>query len=381
MDLSFGEEQRLMIQAVREFATEQIAPHARDMDAQAALRPEILEGMKALGLFGVQIPATYDGLGLDTITYTALIEELSRACAAVAILLSVHTSVAAYPLTVDGSEEQRQRFLPRLAAGDIAAFCLTEAGAGSDAAAIRTSARRDGDEYVVNGAKLFVTNGAIAQFYLVMARTDPHAQPKHRGISAFMIERGTPGLILGRREQKMGLRASDTMEIIFEDCRVPAANLLGAEGQGLKIALRALDNGRIGVGAQSIGIAQAALDVALAYARERQQFDQPLMRFEAIQWKLADMATQIEAARQLVLHAAWLKDTGRRFTREAAMAKLFASEMATRATHQALQIHGGYGYMKEYAVERLYRDARVMEIYEGTSEMQRLVIARSLLDH
>ncbi|MBD3237224.1 MAG: acyl-CoA dehydrogenase [Candidatus Eisenbacteria bacterium] len=368
-----------MIQAVREFAQGEIAPRAQEMDTHAMIPPEILDGMQQLGLFGVQIAPEYDGLGIDTPTYTAIIEELSRACAGVAILLSVHCSVAAYPLQTYGSEAQRRRFLPRLAAGAIGAFSLSEPNAGSDAASLKTSARREGDTYLLNGTKVFVTNGSLADLFLVMARTDPEAQPAHRGISAFLVERGTPGLEMGRQEEKMGLRASDTMEVFFSDCRVPAANRLGEEGQGFKIALRSLDNGRIGVGAQAIGIAQAALDEALRYARERQQFGRPLVHFQAIQWKLAEMATQIEAARLLVRHAAWLKDQQRPFTGQAAMAKLFASEMSTRVAHQALQIHGGYGYMKEYPVERYYRDARVTEIYEGTSEMQRLVIGRGLL--
>ena len=379
MDLAFNEEQRLMIQVVRDFAQGEIAPRAQEMDTLAMIPAEILEGMAQLGLFGVQIAPEYEGLGIDTVTYTAIIEELARACAGVAILLSVHCSVAAYPLLTFGSEEQRRRFLPRLAGGAIGAFGLSEPNAGSDAASLKTSARRDGDDYILNGTKVFVTNGALAELFLVMARTDPHAEPQHRGISTFLVERGTSGLELGRQEEKMGLRASDTMEVVFEGCRVPAANRLGAEGEGFKIALKSLDNGRIGVGAQAIGVAQAALDEGLRYARERQQFGHPLTHFQAIQWKLAEMVTQIEAARMLVRHAAWLKDQGRPFTQQAAMAKLFASEMGTRVAHQALQIHGGYGYMKEYAVERYYRDARVMEIYEGTSEMQRLVIARALL--
>jgi len=379
VELGFNEEQRLMIQAIRDFAREKIAPRAQEMDEQAVLPPEILEGMKALGLFGIQVPPEHDGLGLDTVTYVAIVEELARACAGVAILLSVHTSVAAYPLLTFGTDEQKRCYLPRLANGAIGAFGLSEPGCGSDAASLRTSARRDGDVYVLNGSKVFVTNGALAELYLVLARTDPDAEPQHRGISAFLVERQTPGLTVGRKEAKMGLRASDTMEIIFEDCRVPVGNRLGDEGVGFRIALNSLDNGRIGVGAQSLGIAQAALDEAVTYAKVRQQFGHPLVHFGAIQSQLADMSTQLEAARMLVRRAAWLKDRGKPFTRAAAMAKLYASEMANRVAHQALQIHGGYGYMKEYAVERYYRDARVMEIYEGTSEMQRLVIARSLL--
>jgi butyryl-CoA dehydrogenase len=379
VNLELNDEQRMIVATMREFAQGEIAPRAREMDERAFLAPEILSQMRELGLFGAQIPEAYGGLGLEAVTYAAIIEELSRACAGVAILLSVHCSVAAYPLSVFGSEAQRRRYLPRLAAGEIGAFCLSEAGAGSDAASLSTSARRDGDDYVINGTKLFVSSGSLASLYLLMARTDPEARPPHRGISAFMVEREAAGLTVGRKEEKMGLRADDTMEIILEDCRVPAANRLGEEGDGFKIAMKSLDSGRIGVGAQAVGIAAAALDEAIAYAKVRTQFGHPLVHFDGIQGKLAMMGTRLEAARMMVRHAAWLKDQGVAYSRQAAMAKLFASEMATFVTHQAMQIHGGYGYMKEYPVERYARDARVTEIYEGTSEMQRLVIARSLL--
>ena len=379
MNLELNDEQRMIVQTMREFAQGEIAPRAREMDERAFIPPEIVAQMKELGLFGAQIPEAYGGLGLDTVTYAAIIEEISRACAGIAILLSVHCSVAAYPLSVFGSEEQRRRFLPRLAAGEIGAFCLSEPGSGSDAASLKTTARRNGDDYVVNGTKVFVSSGSLASLYLLMARTDPGARPLHHGISAFLVERSTPGLSLGRKEEKMGLRADDTMEVILEDCRVPAASRLGEEGTGFKIAMKSLDSGRIGVGAQAVGIAAAALDEAIAYAKVRTQFGHPLVHFDGIQATLAMMGTRLTAARVMVRHAAWLKDQGGPYTREAAMAKLFASEMSTWVTHQALQIHGGYGYMKEYPVERYYRDARVTEIYEGTSEMQRRVIARSLL--
>ena len=369
----------MILEGVRDFARGEIAPRVRQMDAEARIPEEILDQMRALGLFGIQIPEAYEGLGLDTCVYTAIIEELSRACAGLAILLSVHSSVAAYPLMVFGTEDQRRRFLPRLASGEIGAFCLSEPESGSDAASLKTAGRRAGDDYVLTGTKVFVSSGSLARLYLVMARTDPAAEPRHRGISAFLVERGSPGLTIGRKEDKMGMRADDTTEVFLDDCRVPAANRIGAEGQGFLIAMKALDNGRVGVGAQAVGIAQAAFEEARAYAKVRHQFGHPLVHFEAIQGKLAEMATRIEAARLLVRQAAWLKDLGKPFTRQAAMAKLNASETATWVTHQAVQIHGGYGYMKEYAVERYYRDARVTEIYEGTSEMQRLVIARSLL--
>jgi len=379
VELGFDAEQKMIIDGVRDFARGEIAPLAREMDEQARIPEAILEQMRALGLFGIQVPEAYEGLGLDSRVYAAIIEEISSVCAGIGILLSVHSSVAAYPLTAFGTEEQRRRFLPRLAAGEIGAFCLSEPDSGSDAASLKTSARRDGDAYVLTGTKVFVSSGSLASLYLVMARTDPDPALRHRGISAFLVERDAPGLIVGRKEDKMGMRADDTTEIFLEDCRVPAENRLGAEGQGFHVAMKALDNGRIGVGAQAVGIARAALEEALSYARTRYQFGFPLVHFEAIQGKLAEMATRIEAARLLVHQAAWMKDQGKPYKRQAAMAKLAASESANWVTHQALQIHGGYGYMKEYAVERYYRDARVTEIYEGTSEMQRLVIARSLL--
>ena len=379
MDLAFNEEQRLMIQVVRDFAQGEIAPRAQEMDTLAMIPAEILEGMAQLGLFGVQIAPEYEGLGIDTVTYTAIIEELARACAGVAILLSVHCSVAAYPLLKFGTEEQRRRFLPEMAQGKIGAFCLSEPGHGSDAGSIKTSARLDGDEYVLNGQKVFVTNGKIGTYYLVLARTNPEIEPRHRGISAFYVHRDVPGLTLGRKEEKMGLRASDTMEVFFEDCRVPADHLIGGEGNGFKIAMMSLDNGRIGVGSQALGIAQAAFNEAVPYAKERLQFGHPIIHFQAIQNKIADMGTRIQAARLLVHQAAWMKDRGLAFSKQAAMAKLYASETATWVTHQAAQVFGGYGYMKEYPVERYYRDARVTEIYEGTSEIQRLVIARNVL--
>lgn len=379
MNFELTEDQRMMVQGVRDFAQGEIAPRAQEMDESASIPPDIIEQMRELGLFGAAIPEAYGGIELDAITYVGIIEELAQASAGVSIVLSVHSGVAAYPLLLFGNEEQRRRFLPQMASGGIGAFCLSEPGAGSDAGSLKTSAVRDGASYVLNGQKVFVTNGSIAQYYLVMARTDLDAEPKTRGISAFLVERDTPGLSLGRKEEKMGLRASDTMEIFFEDCRVPADNRLGDEGTEFKIAMMSLDNGRIGVGAQALGISQAALTEAIHYAKERQQFGYPLVHFQAIQTKLAEMSTRVKAARLLVWRAAWLKDQKEKFSRQAAQAKVFASEAATWVTHQAVQIHGGYGYMKEYPVERYYRDARVTEIYEGTSEMQRIVIARSLI--
>lgn len=379
MNFELTEEQRLMVHAVRDFAQGEIAPRAREMDEKACIEPGILDQMALLGLFGAVIPEAYGGADLDTMTYSGVIEELAKACAGVSIVLSVHSSVAAYPLLKFGTEEQRRRFLPEMAQGKIGAFCLSEPGHGSDAGSIKTSARLDGDEYVLNGQKVFVTNGKIGTYYLVLARTNPEIEPRHRGISAFYVHRDAPGLTLGRKEEKMGLRASDTMEVFFEDCRVPADHLIGGEGNGFKIAMMSLDNGRIGVGSQALGIAQAAFNEAVPYAKERLQFGHPIIHFQAIQNKIADMGTRIQAARLLVHQAAWMKDRGLAFSKQAAMAKLYASETATWVTHQAAQVFGGYGYMKEYPVERYYRDARVTEIYEGTSEMQRLVIARNVL--
>lgn len=380
MNFDFTDDQQEMIQAVREFARGEIAPRAAEMDEKAFIPEEIIGQMRELGIFGAGISTEYGGLGLDAVTYCGIIEELSQVCAGVAIMLGVHNSVAAYPLMKFGSETQKRKFLPGLAAGEIGAFCLSEPHAGSDAGSISTAAKRDGDHYVLKGQKVFVTNGKIARYYLVMARTDTEVRPQYKGISAFLVDRQeSPGLVLGRKEDKMGLLASDTMEIFFEDCRVPVASRIGEEGEGFKIAMSSLDNGRIGVGSQAVGIAHAALDAAVSYAKQRQQFGKPIIHFQAIQSKFADMKTRLEAARMLVRYAAWRKDQGLPLTLQAAQAKVFASEAATWITHQAVQVHGGYGFMKEFPVERYYRDARVTEIYEGTSEMQRLVIARQLL--
>ena len=323
------------------------------------------------GFFGLTFPEAYGGLGVDTLTYGLVVEELSKASAGVSVMLTVHNSVGSYPVALFGTDEVKQQFLPRMAAGEIAAFCVTEAGAGSDASALAATARRDGDHYVLNGAKSFVTNGARAAFYVILAR-----EP---GTHAFLVERDTPGLSVAKKEDKMGLRASDTAVIALDEARVPASHRLGEEGAGLRVALTALDGGRIGIAFQALGIGQACLDASIAYAKVREQFGQSLASQPVIAHKIADMGTELEAARLLSYHAAWLKDNGRPHTREAAMAKLMASEAAGRAADAAVQIHGGYGFCKEYDVERYYRDVRVTRIYEGTSEIQRLVIARKLL--
>ena len=382
MDLKLTEEQEMVRKMARDFAQKEVAPIAAEMDAKGAVPFENIKKMGQLGLLGLTAPEEYGGGGADTVSYVVALEEIAKACASTAVVMAVQNSLVNYALARFGTEEQKRKFLVPLAQGEkIGAYALTEPEAGSDAAAIRTRAVRDGDEYVINGTKHFITNGGFADIVILYATVDP--SKGYKGITAFIVEKGTPGFSVGKEENKMGIRATSTCELIFRDCRVPVANRLGEEGQGFKIALSALDAGRIGIGAQAVGIAQAAYEAALEYAKVRVQFGQPIAKFQAIQWMLADMATRIEAARLLVYKAALAKDeaqkTGARFSKEAAMAKLFASETAGFVTDCALQIHGGYGYMKDYPLERYYRDARITRIYEGTNEIQRLVIARSIL--
>jgi len=378
MDFALNEEQELFRKVVRDFAEKEIIPKAQEIDQRGEFPWEIIHKMAELGLMGIPIPEEYGGAGGDTISYAIAIEELARASGSVAITCSAHTSLACMPIYLFGTEEQKRKYLVPLAKGEkIGAFGLTEPGAGSDAASIKTRAVLVGDEWVINGQKIFITNGSVADVVVIAAVTDP--SKGKRGISNFIIEKGTPGFRVGREEDKMGLRGSVTSELIFEDCRIPRENLLGKEGEGYKQFLITLDGGRIGIGAMAVGLGQAALEAAARYAKERVQFGQPIANFQAIQWMLADMATELEAARLLVYRAAWLKDQGVRFTKEAAMAKLYASEAAERACYKALQIHGGYGYTKEYPVERFYRDNRLTAIGEDTSEIQRLVIARQIL--
>lgn len=383
MNLTWTDEEQMILTTVRDFMEKEVRPIARELDAEKRVPIEQIRALQAQGLFGLMIPEEYGGAGMSTSLYAAVIEEMSKVCAALAIVLSVHNSVGAYPILLFGTDAQKKKYLTRLASDWIGAFCLTETGSGSDAARLRTTAKletgSDGDVYVLDGAKMFVTSGTFANVFLVLARTAETPEAPHKGVTAFLVESGTPGLRVSKTEDKMGLRASDTAEIVLEGCRVPADQRLGAEGEGFKVAMSALDNGRIGVAAQALGIAEGACDEAVKYAKTRQQFGQPIAEFQAIQFHIADMSTQIEAARALIRRAAWMKDSNLPLTKEAAMAKLFASEMATKVCHTALQIHGGYGYIKEYPVERYYRDARITEIYEGTSEMQRLVIARQLL--
>ncbi len=376
MDFTLNENQTMFRDMVRDFARQEIAPIAQQMDEENGMPADLVEKMKEGGFFGIAFPEQYGGLGADTITYGLVVEELAKVSAGVCVMLTVHNSVGSYPVAMFGSEEIKQEFLPRMAAGEIAAFCVTEPGAGSDAASITTTARRDGDEYILNGNKIFVTNGQRAAFFVVIARTP--GTTGHKDTHAFIVPRGTPGLIVGKKEDKMGLRASDTAVIDFEDARVPAVQLLGNEGDGFKIAMAALDGGRIGIAFQSLGIGEACLEEAVRYANMREQFGKPLMKQPVIGGMIADMGTELEAARLLALQAAWLKDQGKPYSKQAAMAKLMCSEAAWRAADKAVQIHGGYGYCKEYPVERYYRDVRVTRIYEGTSEIQRLVISRHI---
>ncbi len=376
MDFTLNENQTMFRDMVRDFARQEIAPIAQQMDEEGGMPDSLVEKMMASGFFGLAFPEQYGGLGADTITYGLVVEELAKASAGVCVMLTVHNSVGSYPVAMFGSEEIKKEFLPRMAAGEIAAFCVTEPGAGSDAASLTTTAQRDGDDYILNGNKIFVTNGARAAFFVVIARTP--GTTGHKDTHAFIVPRETPGLVVGKKEDKMGLRASDTAVVDFIDARVPASQLLGQEGDGFKIAMAALDGGRIGIAFQSLGIGMACLEEAVKYAKTREQFGKPLLRLPVIGNMIADMGTDLEAARLMAYQAAWLKDQGLPYGKQAAMAKLVCSETAGRAADTAVQIHGGYGYCKEYAVERYYRDVRVTRIYEGTSEIQRLVIARHI---
>jgi butyryl-CoA dehydrogenase len=378
LDLQLTEEQSMIRQLARDFAEKEVRPIAEAIDREARFPRETVARMAELGLMGVAVPETHGGSGGDTVAYALAVEEVARACASHAVIMSVNNSLFCDPVLKYGSEEQKARFLAPFASGrKIGCFALTEPEAGSDASNQSTRAARDGDAFVLDGRKIFVTNGREASAALVFAQTDRAAG--HRGISAFLVEKGTPGFMVVKTEDKLGIRASDTAEFLFERCRVPVANRLGETGQGFRIALGTLDGGRIGIAAQALGIAVAAHEAAAAYARERKSFGVPIGQHQMVQWMLADMATAIEAARLLTWRAAWLKDSGAPFGAEAAMAKLFASETAMRVTTDAVQVHGGYGFIKEYQVERHFRDAKITQIYEGTSQIQKLVIARHLL--
>lgn len=378
MAYQLNEEQRMIRAMVREFARDVVLPTAAERDKTKEFPAENLKKMGELGLMGMNVPPEYNGAGVDSVSYSLALQEIGYACASTAVVMSVHNSVACGPVYLYGSEYQKETYLKPLAAGNmLGSFALTETSAGSDPASQKTKAVKDGDSYVINGTKLFITSGKSSDITVVTAYTD--RDKKHRGISAFVVEKGTPGFHVGKEEDKMGLRASDTTELIFEDCRVPSENLLGQEGDGFVIAMASLDGGRIGIASQSVGLAQACLDAAVSYAKERVQFNKPISRFQGIRWMIADMATQIEAARLLTFNAAAMKDRGENFSGAASMAKVFASEMANKVAYQAIQIHGGYGYMKEFPVERYYRDVRVFTIYEGTSEIQRIVIANNII--
>ena len=374
MEIELNEEQKLLRETVRRFAEEVVRPRAKEIDETGEFPREFFDQAGELGLTGVAIAEEHGGAGMDTLSYCLVIEEISRVCASSGVILSVNNSLVCDPIQKFGSEAQKKEFLTPLASGrKLGCFALTEPGAGSDAAALRSTARRDGDSYVLNGNKVFITNGTHADVALVFASVD--LEKKHKGITAFLVPADTPGYSHGGHEFKLGVNASGTTELAFQDMRVPAAHRLGEEGEGFKVAMSTLDGGRIGIAAQAVGIAQGAFEEAVRYAREREQFGKPLADLQAIQFYLADMATEIDAARLLTWKAAWAKENQKRFTLEAAHAKLFASEMAQRVTNKALQIHGGYGYTKEYNVERYFRDARITEIYEGTSEIQKMVIA------
>jgi alkylation response protein AidB-like acyl-CoA dehydrogenase len=377
-DLALTEEQELAQRTARDFAREKVLPRAHQIDEQGKVPSELIREMASLGFLGIYVPESYGGAGLDALSYALVTEEINRACASTGVIMSSHVSLVVDPLLHYGSDAQKDRFLRPLASGDkLGCFALSEPASGSDAAAMRTSARRDGDAWVLNGTKNFITSGASADVALVFAQTD--AKARHRGIAAFVVEKGTPGFTVGKLEHKLGIRGSDTAQLVFQDCRVPAANLLGEAGGGFKIALSTLDGGRISIAAQAVGIARACLEDSLAYAKEREAFGKKIVEFQAIQWKLADMATEIDAARLLVWRAATLKDRGEDHILAAAQAKLFASDVAVRAARECVQIFGGYGYLTDFPAERHYRDAKITEIYEGTSEIMNLVIAEEIL--
>ncbi len=378
MDFRLSNEQELLRRSVREFADTELRPHVREWDEQQHFPIEIVPALGALGLMGIQVPESFGGAGMSAVDYCICIEELARVDPGVALSVAAHNGLCSAHILMFGSDAQKERYLPRLARGEhVGAWALTESTSGSDAAGMRTVAVRDNDSWVLNGAKTFTTHGRVGDVVVVMAVTDRAAGS--RGISAFIVPRGTGGMTAGKKEDKLGMRASDTSEVLFEDCRVPAPQLLGEEGQGFVNTMQVLDAGRIGIAALSVGLAQGAYEAALRYAQDRRAFGKTISSFQEIQWKLADTATRIEAARLLTYRAAYLKDQGARTTRESAMAKLFASEIAVKAADDCVQIHGGYGFVKDYPAEKYFRDVKLTTIGEGTSEIQRLVIARQLL--
>lgn len=378
MDFSLSETHETIRQVAREFAQKKLIPRAAEFDETGKIDFALAKEMGDSGFMGIVVPEEYGGAGLDTLAYVLIVEELGHGCASHCTMIGAHNSLFAHPILKFGTEDQKKRFLPPVAAGDkFAAFSLSEPGAGSDAAALEAFAVPDGDDYILNGTKIFVTNGAFADFIIVMAKTDRNAG--WRGVTAFIVEKGMPGFSIGHIEEKMGLHASPTTEIILQDVRVPKANVLGRPGEGFKIAMESLNSGRLSVAANALGIGARALEVAVKYAKERKQFGAPISSFQMIQAHLANMHCRVEQARWIVYNAAWRKDQGMDYADQAAMAKLVSSEMATYVTHRAIQVLGGYGYLREYEVERLYREARVTELFEGTSEIQRMVIARGVI--
>ncbi|MES1040560.1 MULTISPECIES: acyl-CoA dehydrogenase [Peribacillus] len=377
MQFKLTEEHEMIRKMVRDFAQNEVAPTAAERDEEERFDREIFDKMAELGLTGIPWPEEYGGIGSDYLAYCIAIEELSRVCASTGVTLSAHTSLAGWPIYKFGSEEQKQKYLRPMAQGEkIGAYGLTEPSSGSDAGGMRTTAKLVGDEYIINGSKIFITNGGIADTYVVFALTDPES--KQKGTSAFIVEKDFPGFSVGKKEKKLGIRSSPTTEIIFDECRVPKENLLGKEGEGFKIAMMTLDGGRNGIAAQAVGIAQGALDAAVDYAKERVQFGKPISAQQGIGFKLADMATGIEASRLLTYQAAWLESAGLPYGKESAMSKLFAGDTAMKVTTEAVQVFGGYGYTKDYPVERYMRDAKITQIYEGTQEIQKLVISRMI---
>ncbi|MGI8316583.1 acyl-CoA dehydrogenase [Halobacillus mangrovi] len=375
MNFTLTEEQEMLRKMVRDFAKNEVEPTAAERDEEERFDREIFDKMAELGLTGIPWPEEYGGIGSDFVSYVIAVEELSRVCASTGVTLSAHISLASWPIFKFGNEEQKKTYLSQLATGEkLGAYALSEPGAGSDVSSMKTQAKLDGDHYVLNGNKVWITNGGVADLYIVFAKTDPEAGS--RGVSAFIIEKDTPGFTTGKKEKKLGIRSSPTTELIFEDCKVPKENLLGEEGQGFKIAMMTLDGGRNGIAAQAVGIAQGALDESVSYAKEREQFGKPIAKLQGISFKLADMATQIEASRLLTYQAAYLESEGLPYAKASAMAKLYAGDAAMKITTEAVQVHGGYGYTKDYPVERYMRDAKITQIYEGTQEIQRLVIGR-----
>jgi alkylation response protein AidB-like acyl-CoA dehydrogenase len=378
MDFSFSDTQLLIQETARKFAEDRLAPSSVERDEHAIFPADLVKELGELGFMGMMVPEEWGGAGLDTLSYVLAMIEISRVDASVGVIMSVNNSLVCYGINKHGTDEQKDRFLRPLASGKkLGAFALSEPEAGSDASNQRTTAGRSGDSYVLNGTKNWITNGSTADCVLVMAATDPEKGAK--GISTFIVEKGTPGFAVAKKEKKLGIRSSDTVSLSFTDCRVPAGNRIGAEGEGFRFAMKTLDGGRIGIAAQALGIAQASVDASIAYAKQRKAFDRPIAELQAIQFKIADMATNLEAARLATFQAAALKDAEKPFGPAAAMAKLLASKVAVQNALEAIQIHGGYGYVQEYLVERYLRDAKITEIYEGTSEIQRIVIARSLL--